>query len=73
MDDQTDYPADEPLLQSMQRRFVHSDGKKLDFLIFSQKTEKQVRMIDFRKKGYPDRMGSPDKQREGKVKKEDIT
>ena len=48
-------------------------GKKLDFLIFSQKTEKQVRMIDFRKKGYPDRMGSPDKQREGKVKKEDIT
>lgn len=57
----------------MQRRFVHSDEKKLDFLIFSQKTEKQVRMIDFRKKGYPDRMGSPDKQREGKVKKEDIT
>ena len=57
----------------MQRRFVQFDGEKLDFLIFSLKTGKKVRMIDFREEGYPDRMGSPDKQREGKVKKEDIT
>lgn len=73
MDDQTDYPADENRFCRACRGGLCILTEKIRFSNLFAEDGKKVRMIDFRGKGYPDRMGSSDKQREGKAKKEDIT